>query len=105
MCRLYYGIPRQQVCKVAFEVAERNKLQHSFDKEKGTASKDWFRGFMLRNPEISILVPESTSIARVYGFGKSEVELFYKNLGEVVEKNKFESSRIFSMDETELSTI
>ncbi|KAF2879053.1 hypothetical protein ILUMI_27147 [Ignelater luminosus] len=49
--------------------------------------------------------PESTSINRIEGFNKEEVELFYKNIEELMVKNKYEAHQIFNMGETGVSTV
>lgn len=62
--------------KAAFEYAERNKMKHPFNTVKKEAGKDWFYGFLKRNPEISIRVPEATSINRITAFNVSEMHIF-----------------------------
>ena len=56
-----FGITRTDVMSLAFQLAERNGLSHAFNKEKGTAGKTWFSGFMRRHPELSLRQPEATS--------------------------------------------
>jgi len=105
MSDLYFGITKQQLCKLAYEVAVKNGIKHNFNVEKKTAGCDWFYGFMSRNSTLSLRKPESTSIARVIGFRRSEVNRFYDNLSAVYQKEKFDASRVFNVDETGMSTV
>jgi len=105
MSDLYFGITKEQLCKLAYEVAVRNNIKHNFSLEKKTAGNDWFQGFISRNRTLSLRKPESTSIARVIGFRRSEVSRFYDNLSEVYAKELFDASRVFNVDETGMSTV
>ena len=70
---MYFGITKDQLCRLAYEVAEKNGIRHRFNKEKQAAGNDWFYGFMQRNRSVSLRTPESTSLARVIGFRRTEV--------------------------------
>ena len=76
-----FGITHTDFMSLAFQLAERNGLSHAFNKEKGTAGKTWFSGFMRRHPELSLRQPEATSQARKDGFNKIEVDQFFLSLG------------------------
>ncbi|XP_046399922.1 uncharacterized protein LOC124166435 [Ischnura elegans] len=69
------------------------------------AGEDWVAGFRKRNPQISLRKPSATSLSRVIGFNKSEVDLFFKNLENLMDKYKFPASRVFNMDETGISSV
>lgn len=69
------------------------------------AGKDWLQAFLKRHPTISIRKPEATSIARISGFNKDAVQLFFSNLNEVYQKYKFQPDRIYNVDETGISTV
>jgi len=102
---LYFGITKEQLCKLAYELAWKNGMRHPFNVDKQSAGDDWFQGFIARNPTISLRKAESTSIARVIGFRRSEVNRFFDNLAQVYEKEKFDASRVFNVDETGMSTV
>jgi len=104
LSELFFGITKEQLCKLAYELAWKNGLQHPFNKYKRAAGDDWFHGFMSRNPILTLRKPESTSIARVMGFRRSEVNRFFDNLKQVYEREKFDPSCIFNVDETGMST-
>jgi len=105
MSDLYYGLTKAQMCKLAYELAWKNGLRHTFNKDKMMAGDDWFHGFIQRNPSVSLRKPESTSVARVLGFRRSEVQRLFDNLGSEYQKEKFDASHIFNMDETSMSTV
>jgi hypothetical protein len=60
----FFGISRNDLRHLAYQLAEANNIPHRFDKEKGIAGNKWYYGFMKRHPEISLRQPEATSIAR-----------------------------------------
>jgi hypothetical protein len=62
-------------------------------------------GFLERNPGITLRKPEPTSMNRITAFNKEEVHIFYTNIKKVMDKYKFESSRIYNMDKTGISTV
>ena len=105
LSELFFGITKEQLCKLAYELAWKNGMQHPFNKDKRAAGDDWFYGFMSRNPALSLRKPESTSITRVMGFRRSEVNRFFDNLKEVYKKENFDPSRIFNADETGMLTV
>ncbi|XP_070182914.1 jerky protein homolog-like [Littorina saxatilis] len=82
-----------------------NRINHSFNKEKKTAGKDWYRLFKRRHPEISLRQPEATSFARAEGFNREAVNRYFNLLEELVDDISLHASRIFNMDETGISTV
>ncbi|GFS23181.1 transposase [Elysia marginata] len=55
------------------------KFPSNWDTEK-LAGKEWYRGFMRRNPQISIRQPEATSLARATAFNPYTVGVYFDNL-------------------------
>lgn len=105
LSNIFFGITITDLRRLAFEVAEELKIKHSFNQTTRMAGEDWLLGFRKRNPQISLRKPSATSISRVTGFNKVEVELFYNNLETLMEKHNFEPTRIFNMDETGISSV
>ncbi|KAF2882073.1 hypothetical protein ILUMI_24076, partial [Ignelater luminosus] len=74
--KMNYGLTRAQAMKLAFEYASANnkRIPDSWTKNR-SAGKDWFRGFLCRNPDISLRTPEATSLSRATSFNKKNVGL------------------------------
>ena len=69
------------------------------------ASKQWYYGFMLRHKNLSLRSPEQTSMNRVKAFCKENVDHFFSNLNEILDKIPFAPSQIYNMDETGFSNV
>ncbi|KAF0295355.1 hypothetical protein FJT64_007088 [Amphibalanus amphitrite] len=102
MSRIFHGITSQDLRHLAYDLAEHLNLTHQFDKSSKMAGMEWLRGFMKRNPDVNVRVPEPTSISRVTAFRKSEVQRFYENLG--YNEHGYGPTRTYNMDETGLPT-
>lgn len=66
--------------------------------------KEWALSFLKRH-KLSLRTPSKTSLARIMGFNKVQVDVFFKNLEELIAKHKFPPSRIFNMDESGINTV
>ncbi|KAJ4437211.1 hypothetical protein ANN_17346 [Periplaneta americana] len=93
-------LTRRSVMKLAYEIAEKNKLATWFNRETKSAGKEWFSGFMKRHPELSLRQPEATSLARASGFNRVVVGKFFDTSEHLVDQHKLTAARIFNMDET-----
>ncbi|XP_029659180.1 uncharacterized protein LOC115233092 [Formica exsecta] len=60
-----YGLTLTDVRKLAFQVAEKNNIPHTFNREKERAGKDWLYSFLSRHKELSFKNPEKTSFTRM----------------------------------------
>ncbi|XP_015123384.1 uncharacterized protein LOC107045584 [Diachasma alloeum] len=69
------------------------------------AGRAWFNGFMKRNSELSLRIPEGVSSARAMALNKVVVQSFYDLLLEQYEKYHFAHDRIYNMDETGVTGI
>jgi len=105
MSNIFYGLNDIQFRKIAFKCAEKLKIPHNFNKEIKLAGHDWLYEFLQRNPRVSVCKVESMSINRIEGFNKKEVDYFYKNLEEIMDKNKYGPHQIFNVDETGILTV
>jgi hypothetical protein len=100
-----FGLTRKDLRRLAYEIAEINKLPHRFSHEKGMAGDKWYYGFIARYPQISLPQPEATSMARARGFCKENVTEFFTVLEKIVQENNLNAGQIFNVDETALSTV
>lgn len=105
LAKMFFGLTKIELRRLAFEIAERKNIPNNFNKIERLAGVDWLNGFLKRNPGISLRKPEATSLNRVTAFNREEVELFYSNVENVMDKHKFSSTHIYNMDETGISTV
>lgn len=105
MERRLFGLTIKDTQRLAFEFAERNGIQHPFNKNTGLAGDDWIHGFFKRNKELALRKPENTSAARASGFNKSAVDKFFSLLTELMDKYHFPPSCIYNTDETGITTV
>ena len=104
--RMFHGISLEQAQKLAFSFAGNIGIQtpEPWTKNKG-ASRDWVYGFRRRHCDLSLRVPEATSLARVRGFNKEDVDLFFDNLEKIRDKHPFTPLQIWNLDETGCMTV
>lgn len=100
-----FGLTKTDLRRLAFQLAERNNLNHPFNKETGLAGLDWVSGFFKRHPELSLRSPEPTSAARAMGFNRAVVSSFFNLLDTLYVKHSFNATRIYNMDETGLTSV
>ncbi|XP_060804467.1 tigger transposable element-derived protein 6-like [Amyelois transitella] len=100
-----YGLTKQDVLSLAYQLATKNNIKHPFSTEKERAGVDWLRGFRKRHPDIALRSPESTSAARARAFNKPVVDKFFSVLKDIQEKHHFHPHRIFNVDETSICTV
>ena len=105
LSKMFYGLTGWQLRRLAFESAERLKINHPFNKETRLAGKDWMEGFLRRNGNLSFRKAEATSLNRIKGFNKDEVSIFFQNLQTVLTKHKFDQNHVYNMDETGISVV
>lgn len=98
----FYGLTRDDLCELAFELATRNNLPNNF--KNGRAGDQWYYNFMQRHPELSLRRPESTSISRACGFNRPQVQIFFDNLKLVRERYNIVLDNIYNVDETGIQT-
>lgn len=98
----FYGLTRRDLCELAYQYAEKNRIAHPF--KNGMAGEQWYQNFMRRHPELKLRQPEPTSIARARGFNRPQVEVFFRNLKSVLDKHRINLDNIYNVDETGIQT-
>jgi len=73
---MFYGITAKNFRVLAYEFAEKNDIDHQFNRESKIAGKEWYRCFMKAHKDIVLRQPTPTSISRAMGFNKIQVQLF-----------------------------
>lgn len=100
----FYGLTRQDVRRIAYELCERNGLKHPFT--DGLAGRAWFDHFMSRHKDVlSLLKPTATTFSRANGFNKEAVNGFFDLLEAELDKFKYPADRVFNVDETGISVV
>ena len=105
MDRRCYGPIRQDIKRMAFQLAIRYVLKHTFNQLKSEDGKKWLRTFLKRNPVISMRTPEGISAARVIGFISETVARLFDINGSELRKVNHPDHRIFGVDETGITTV
>ena len=82
-----------------FQVFSHGLVLISYCKKR-KAGSGWIHVFLTRHPELSLRKPEPTSIARATGFNRPQVNRFFQLLEDVLHQYHFDSSGIFTCDET-----
>lgn len=63
-----FGLSTVDVRRLAFELTTKMNLTNNFNKKSKMAGTDWLKGFMSRQPQLSLRVPQATSLSRAVGF-------------------------------------
>lgn len=100
-----FGLTSRDVRKLAYDLADKNNIPHQFSKEKQITGKKWYYKFMERQSHLSLRQPESTSLNRIKGFNRENVDVFFNLLETVCDKNDIDATRIFNMDESGFATV
>lgn len=102
--KMNYGLSVNNILCLAYQYAVEHKVPHPKGWEKSKkATKDWYYGFMKRNPTLSLRKPTPTSLARSKGFCKESVEEFFTNYSPFAQN--YPPNRIYNADETNCPTV
>ena len=101
----FFGLSTLDVRKLAFQLAIANHLPNKFNQQKKEAGWSWLKAFRERNPEISLRIPESTSVARARAFNRPQVSSFFNKLKGTLEDINFHPANLWNMDESGLTTV
>ncbi|XP_046388449.1 uncharacterized protein LOC124157622 [Ischnura elegans] len=100
-----FGLTITDLRRLAFDLAERNSINHTFNMVEKMAGKDWFYNFVKRHPKITLRSPEYTSLARAKGFNKCAVGKFFDLLESIYTEYKIQPNDIYNVDETGILTV
>lgn len=104
--KLHYGLTPKTARTFVYQFAISNniKIPQSWHDNKA-AGYDWLRGFMSRHRNLSLRLPESTSLGRSTAFNKNNVDQFFANLKQVLTNHQYGPESIYNVDETGLTTV
>ena len=105
MQKRYYGLSIADLRRLAFQLAERNNIAHPFSKASQMAGEEWARCFLKRNSTLSLRSPEATSLARMAGFNRVQVNKFYDLLNEERAQCTYLERQIYNVDESGITTV
>jgi hypothetical protein len=95
MEKQFFGQTTKYLKQMACQLAIRNKLSHPFSLGKQSAGKKWIKLFIKRHPELSLRKPQAVPAARVKGFNRENVSVFFSILETETEKIKIFSKQAF----------
>ena len=106
--KMFHGLSVKATRKLAYEYAKRNNRAYpnSWD-TNCIAGYDWFRGLMMRHKQLSIRMPEATSMARAIAFNQTNVNNFFDNYESILQRDSFEldPNRLWNLDESGIRTV
>ncbi|KAJ8933407.1 hypothetical protein NQ314_014030 [Rhamnusium bicolor] len=95
---MFHGLTPKATRRLAYEYAKKKQCKTSRKmEENGLAGREWLNGFLRRHARLSIRTPEATSLARVTSFNKSNINLFFDKLADVMQRYQFTPSRIYNL--------
>lgn len=101
---IYFGLTRQDVRRLAFQLALHNNIEHPFRDER--AGRAWLDHFLRRHKgRLSLRKPTSTSYARAEGFTQEQVASFFDLLEDLYKKHNLTAERVWNVDETGISVV
>jgi hypothetical protein len=69
-----FGVTVNDLRRLEFQIAELNHFSHIFNKDKETAGKKWYYGFMRRHPHLILRQPKAISLSGTQSFsGNSSI--------------------------------
>lgn len=101
-----YGLTTKETRSLAYLLAKKynKKFPQSWEDNK-KAGQVWLKLFMERHPNLSLRLPQATSIARATSFNKTNVAVFFDNYTGVLNKYKLNTKNIWNVDETGITTV
>ncbi|KAJ8938673.1 hypothetical protein NQ314_011374 [Rhamnusium bicolor] len=98
------GLTIRDIRKLAFDLAEKNNISHQFNREKKIAGKKWYYKFTRRHRNL-LRQPKSTSLNRIKGFNKENVNEYFDLLEKLCDRHNIDATTIFNIDESGFSTV
>lgn len=107
--KMFNGLSRNEFRSLAYEMAVSNKknMPKTWSDDE-MAGREWLRCFRKRHGDkLSLRTPENTSLARAAAFNRKNVDTFYDNLSDLLQRfpSLIDGRRIYNLDETGTTTV
>ena len=104
--KYHYGLSPSEARNLAMEFAMRNDVHVPENwLRDSNAGQEWMIGFMRRHAQLSIRIPEATTLGRATAFNKFTKDKFMDSVEKVYERYEFTPDRIYNCHETALTTV
>lgn len=105
MADMGFGLSREDVMALAFNIAEKTGKTHPF--KGGFAGRGWYEGFKSRHPRLTLRSPQPLSYCRALCSNKETIDDFFEKLGGVYGRLNLISKpmQIFNVDETGIGIV
>lgn len=98
-----FRLTQSDIMTLAYQLAEKNKLIHTFSRRKQSAGKRWLYLFLRRHPEFSLR--RTTAVGKTKSLNKDEADGFFTFLETALDKNKYTANSIYCVGETAVSIV
>ena len=107
LARRGFPLSEAQVRNLATQFANANNLQVFSQNKNNEAGYYWFKGFLRRHPELCVKRAEGLSAARSGAMNKTNIEKWFSEYKELVEKLNISDSpsHIWNLDESGLQDV
>lgn len=99
-----YGLTGPDIRRIVYQFCEQHSIKHTFNNEAQIAGRKWFEGFLKRHKELSVRLPERTSLSRACGFNRPKVNRYFEVLEKILfnedGSRKIPEQNIYNVDET-----
>ncbi|XP_015125254.1 uncharacterized protein LOC107047042, partial [Diachasma alloeum] len=100
-----YGLTAIEMRSLAFELAEKNKIKHRFNRRKKRAGPDWLQGFVKRGRLLSLRKPQAASADHAHRFTREAVDEFFELYLEIFDEYNLSADRVWNVDEVGMMTV
>ena len=105
MDNAFFGLTIMDLSVIVYEFCDKNKIPNPFSKEKKLCGEDFVRGFLKRNPDLSLRKPQGVALNRVYGLNRTAVRTYFSNLEKLLTEHNFQRHRIYNCDESGITSV
>ena len=105
MADVGFGLTREDIMRLAFNIAEKSGRKHPFSGNK--AGRGWFEGFKARHPKLTLRTPQPLSYCRALCSNQEVIDDFFGKLGAIYGRLNLVAKpmQVFNADETGISVV